>query len=255
MNNEIILDGMVWSFSRLNTYETCPYSFYKQYILKEEGDDNGHAQLGTLCHEILESYLKGELESYELSGVFVKRFPNFVTAPFAKNKYVDLKLRGYQRCKEYFDTFEGFDEFKYDKDGIEKEVKFKLGGFDFIGYIDLFAKNEEGGLEVIDHKTKGKFSSKKEMTKYLRQLYLYSLPIYEEFNEYPQYLNFNMIRELDWIQVKFDKDDYEETLKWATDIINQIYEDIKWLPKSDAFFCKSLCNFGKRFCEFAPTHY
>ncbi len=47
-----IPDGMHWSFSALSAYETCPMAFKLLYIdgLKEKGDNNAYAEVGTFCH-------------------------------------------------------------------------------------------------------------------------------------------------------------------------------------------------------------
>ena len=53
-----MIDNMVWSFSRLNSFKTCPYEWYLQYIEGISGEDNFYAEFGSYCHKILEKYVR-----------------------------------------------------------------------------------------------------------------------------------------------------------------------------------------------------
>ena len=70
-DNSFIIDSMRWSFSRLESFYTCPYSWKRHYIDCEEGANNAFAQYGSLCHRLLEQYEKGEIDIFDISQEYV----------------------------------------------------------------------------------------------------------------------------------------------------------------------------------------
>lgn len=56
-----LIDNMIWSFSRLNSFCICKYEWYLQYIEEAEGTNNFYAEFGKFCHKILEMYAKVSL--------------------------------------------------------------------------------------------------------------------------------------------------------------------------------------------------
>ena len=69
---KIIDETFRWSFSQLETFETCPRQFYLQYMLDPpiEQDQNAFAEYGTFCHSLLESWAKGEVEKSQLADLY-----------------------------------------------------------------------------------------------------------------------------------------------------------------------------------------
>ena len=63
-------ENMTWSFSRVNSYNTCPYAWYLNYIEKNRDEGSAFSEVGTLIHEILEKYAKGELSLFEISDYY-----------------------------------------------------------------------------------------------------------------------------------------------------------------------------------------
>ena len=53
-------DVITYSFSRISMYKTCPYSYFKRYILKEKGDDSIFTLAGTSTHNAVENIQEGE---------------------------------------------------------------------------------------------------------------------------------------------------------------------------------------------------
>lgn len=65
----------VFSFSRLNLYETCPYRFYKRYVEGIEEPETYPLALGKGVHKAVEKKLKGmEHESAVLLGIIEADF-------------------------------------------------------------------------------------------------------------------------------------------------------------------------------------
>ena len=214
--------------------------FKLTYIDCLSQDDNAFAQFGTFGHSLLEKYYSKQLEFFELSQHYDKNYSNNVKLKFPPNAYVNLNEAYYNAGKEYFDNFEGFMD-DCEVLGIEEEINVKIGGYNFIGYIDLILKSNDG-IIIIDHKSKSKFKSKKEKAEYLRQLYLYSIHIYEKYNQYPTKLIFNMFRNNTVIEEQFDIKAFEEAKQWCLNTIAKIYEDTEFLTNSDDFFCNWLCS-------------
>jgi hypothetical protein len=89
---------------------------------------------------------------------------------------------------------------------------------------------------------------------YWKQLYLYSIPIKEEFGVYPVKLHINAFRKQDWFTINFDEKEIDIVKKWVLDTVELINKEEKWLPKSDNFFCNFLCNF-RNICEYKPQEF
>ena len=59
-----------YSFSKLSSWWVCPYGYYQRYIEHKAGIGNAFASFGTLVHELLEKYAKGEAELWDLPQMY-----------------------------------------------------------------------------------------------------------------------------------------------------------------------------------------
>ena len=255
---------MVWSFSRLNSFYQCPKAWALTYLDKTPRElklENAFAQWGTYGHKIHELYYTNQLEFFELSEYYSDHYDENVTIPFPPNKYVDLNEKYKEAGQDYFDHFEGLPD-NYEVIGVEQEILVKINHYNFTGYIDLILKDKNDGQYIIyDHKSKNKFSSEKEKAEYARQLYLYSIYIYNHFHVYPKLLIFNMFRSQEIVEIPFLLNDFYEAQNWVVDTIEKIKKttsfidkitldrrskkqegkEIKKFRKND-FFCNWLCD-------------
>lgn len=246
---KFLIENMTFSFSRLSSYHQCPYQFKLQYIDCEDGIQNFFSDFGTLCHSILERYLKGELEIYELSATYEKEFKEAVSHKAPPNKYVDLNESYFQQGKDYFDTFEGL---KYEIVAVEKEICINIDGIKFTGFIDALIKDKNGDYAIIDHKSSDPKSANSEKAKeYWKQMTLYSIGIFDEYGVYPKVLNINAFRKQQWFSKELEETSVEEAKKWVIDTVDKLMNEEDWLPKSDFYFCNWLCNF-RNFCPYRP---
>lgn len=250
---EFILQEMVWSFSRLNSWYQCKWQWYLQYIKKVKSEQNAFAEYGTLMHETLEKFSKGDLLGFMLADYFEDNFNDVIMHDFPPNRYVNLRESYFNKGLDYLQNFEGFNTYK-EIVGVEKEVNFKINDYSFIGYIDLLVRDKDDHLQVIDHKShnlKPRSNRKKatkgdlELDNYLKQLYLYSIPLLPEYGELPTYLNFNVFRDQLWIHEPFKKEKFKESKQWALDTIEEIKSAETFPASYDDFFCNQLCNFRK----------
>ena len=253
--SDFIIDNMRWSYSRLLAFQNCPYAWYLQYHEDEEPNSNFFAQFGGFVHKILEKHYKGELSFFEMLEYYETNFKKEVTlTPFSKaiyNKY-------YKDGLEYFESFSDKENCKVL--GVEKEVKFNIDNNRFIGYIDLLLK-EDNNLIVVDHKSfnveynKNLTLSKKSkdvIDKYSIQMYLYSTAVYNEYGKFPDYIEWNFFRNKLSHRIKFNKDDYDKSIEWVKNKIDEIKSESLFLPncdKSNSFYCTNLCGFSDK-CEY-----
>ena len=245
------IDNMVWSFSRVNAASGCMYCFYLQYIEELESMPNAYAQFGTLCHETLEKYLKGELNMFNVSEYYQEHYSDYVTCDFPSNKYVDLAEKTYNQGLEYFNNI-NFDFNKYEILGVEQELKFKVGKYNFKGYADAIYKEKDTGEIILrDHKTASfKYLKNGGVSKtnedhyrdFRRQEYLYCIPLIEKYGKV-DYLSWNMIRDQRVIKIPFDENEYKEAIEWCIKTIESIEQEMLWLPDtSESYRCSNICN-------------
>ena len=105
------IKNMTWSFSRVNGF-SCAYEWYLSYVEGQESLPNAFAQFGTVCHETIEKYLKGELDMFDVSDYYQERYSEVVTCDFPSNKYVDLGEKAFLQGKEYFNNINFFNIYK-----------------------------------------------------------------------------------------------------------------------------------------------
>ena len=121
---------MIWSFSRLNLYYACPYSWLLQYIEEEESDDNFYAQYGSFMHKTLEKYYSDELQMFELSGYYEEYYDDFVTEEDIYSKSNNLKERYKEIGIDYLDNLKPLPA-GYKIVAVEKKVEFEIDGYKF----------------------------------------------------------------------------------------------------------------------------
>ena len=262
--NNFLLDTMTWSFSRVNY--SCLYEFYLHYIQCNSSENSFFSQFGTYAHQILEKYAKGELSLFDLAPYYEKHFDEevWMDAPYIKNG--DLKENYFYKGLEYFENLQPFLE-KYEVLGIEKEVRFNVGGHDFVGYIDLLLRDKETGkITILDHKSgsvkllkNGTVSkSQKEQEHFLefkRQLYLYSIPIIEEYGRV-DYLCWNLFKDGNILTIPWNETEYDEAQEWAWSQIQKLYNRNEWPEKENAdkdYYCRNLCG-QREICEYCKQN-
>jgi len=243
-----IFDDFIWSFSRLNSFYQCKYQFKQQYIDCLQGESNFFAEYGSFIHNILEKFFKGELAIYELSTFYKEGYQNAIQHSAPPNKFVDLNQSYYKAGLKYFNEIEDYDE--YNIIDVEKKVDFKIDNIKMVGYIDLLAKDKDNRLHIIDHKSSNIKSLKSQKAKdYWKQMSLYSIPIKEEFGEYPCQLHINAFRKQQWYTTDFNIEEVSNVKKWATNTVDLVRKEDEWNPTIDEFFCSYLCNFRNK-CKY-----
>lgn len=249
---------MEWSYSRLTTYNQCPYGFYLKYVECNEGDGNFYGQYGSFIHKILEKYERGELSLFDLTSYYEDNYFKEVTYPAPPNQYSDIGQTYYDKGLDFLENID-LELENYEILGVEKEVNFMVGKYKMKGFIDLLLKDKYGNIIVLDHKS-GSLKIKKngEVSKsdeehfksFKRQLYLYSIAVINEYGVKPKYLKWNLFKDRNYITIDFDDNELEEAKNWVIDTIHSIENDIQWLPNPSDYFCRNICDMRNCACEY-----
>lgn len=246
----LILDEMTWSYSRLKSFEKCPYGFFVHYILGEDEDDTFLSSYGSFIHEIHELVFNGILNRNDAATYYLDHFRDYVVGNPPPKTFSGYYHGG-------FDYMSHFPRFEGEILAVEKHFDFDVNGNRFTGFADLITKTDKG-LILFDHKAKNlkPFSGKKkplktdlELAEYYKQLYLYAHAMKQEYGEYPYELVFNCYKNRTMIHTPFIKEDMESALEWADNLIQKIRRTEDWLPDIDYFSCAYLCGLNDR-CDY-----
>lgn len=245
----------VYSFSQLQSFAECPYAFYLQKI--ERNPDmvqNAFASQGTLIHDLLDQWAKGEFTKDQLPDEYTRRYPLEVVEAWPRM----LAAKGYaeKAFQLGYDYFKNFDEFKgFRVISAEERFKIEVEGRPFVGIMDMLVEDEQTGeLVLVDHKSKSFAAFKKAEDEMYRQQYLYAKYVQEKYGKYPDRLMFNLFKEGGAkMERRFAEADYLSTLIWAGEQMTKMeeYDFVDWLttkevePGKPDFFCAELCSCRK----------
>lgn len=257
-----------YSYSQLTSFSECPFGFYLKYIEEKGDQSNGFAEQGSLIHDLLDKWAKGELTKEQLPKEYIRRYPDEVVTSFprilASKGYAE---KSFQQGLEYFENFNEFNGYEIVAAEERFEMPIKLAdGTErpFVAIVDLVLRDQfSNGLIVYDHKSKSMSTFKRERETMYKQQYLYSYFIHEKYGEWPVMLGFNLFKEQKTDEQEFSMKKYEETIAWATDAINRIenYDIMDWLvckeQKTEGrpdMFCSEICSVRK-YCTNSIARY
>jgi len=208
-----LIDDMVWSYSRVKSFEDCNYRWFLKYIRPKllisqvfnderptrvdidtayirselDKDDVGllyeylgieqkdmfFASYGTFMHKLIELYLKGEKSQSQLVDMYLQGFKSEVRGR-APNRTVFANY-----FKSGLQYLRNISPLPYNTVDVEKRVDLTIGGLPFCGYIDLVGE-KEGSFYVIDNKSRllKKRSNRAKPTKSDLELDLYLRQLY-----------------------------------------------------------------------------
>lgn len=260
----MLLPNHIFSFTQLQSFSECPYAFYLQKI--ERNPDmvqNAFASQGTLIHDLLDRWAKGELTKEQLPDEYARRYPLEVVEAWPRM----LAAKGYAE-KAFnigLEYFKNFDEFAgYTIIATEERFDIDVEGRRFVGIMDMLVEeNDTGELIIVDHKSKSMAAFKKSEDEMYRQQYLYSKYVYEKYGKYPDRLMFNLFKENGVkMERRFNEADYLATLVWAGEQMQKMeeYDFVDWLVTKEVqegkpdFFCTELCS-CRKICPNGQTRY
>ena len=240
------------SYSRIKTYDFCPYRFKLSYLDRNKGSSGFiNYEKGIIFHKAVERYLKtliiptiSKLDYREI----VKEAYRLGYLEDAQKHWSQKQKDFIKRRREIFrnnakyfcDTFPENVEIV----SVEQELSFDVNGIKFYGIVDLVLKYPDGHFEIVDYKT-GKMLPIKE------QLEIYSIPFIQQ-NHFSN-ISFRIIcvdRESHYLWSS-NKEEMVNSAKKIKTIVNTIVKDITFKPNL-SLKCKS-CSL-KEYCKFAKNN-
>ncbi len=193
-----LLEGFVLSVSSMNRYQSCPLSFYYEYVLRIPSVPNEAATYGTCMHNALKRLFDRMLadekrefpERDELVDFFekeMKRRRHY----FSKKGYNRRMNMGKRNLKAYYSSNIATWEKSVIPEMDIRNVEFR--GVPLKGSLDKVVNLGDQQAKVVDYKT-GSLDDKKLKTPteknpeggiYWRQLYFYKI-LYENYRDNPR---------------------------------------------------------------------
>lgn len=248
----------VYSYSKLDLFESCNYKYKLKYIDKNfDNSDAIHLYLGTLCHKICEIkgrikaegreltkddyvYLETVLEDgieektdkgseliIGLKEIKKKYLEDYYTADNATGMNYDEKIKLFM-SKVIHEEMEEPDwnvlhnefsfEFVFCYESETGERKEAI----IHGFIDRVDKNKDGNYRVVDYKTSKKAYDPKKMATPLQQC-IYGMALFNEYNKLPIEYRYDFIF-IDEKQQACTKGYLKRAIKKLTKLLNQIDE-------------------------------
>lgn len=147
------------SASALLVYEACPSRFYAEYVKRASDASNSAADLGTVCHAVLERWVKDGLHEPKAKTKFSKMQAIYVEEYF--KLFTDTER--YEEGMEMLEKWYNRQDF-YGREVISTEQKLKFflpvtypdgteGEIQFTYIMDRFDMRSDGAPEVTDYKT------------------------------------------------------------------------------------------------------
>jgi len=249
---------VVYSYSRLETFEKCKLKFKYKYIdeIIPEIPKSIEAHLGTIIHETLEWFYKKIMEKTipSLDEVIVHYSEKWAE----ESSEEKLIVNKFMKEKDYFDKGVRFlldyyfkhQPFKDNTIATEKQVQINLdetGEKKLVGFIDRLVHNlENNEIEIHDYKTASFLPTKEDLQRN-RQLALYSIGIKEEFGKDKDIkLIWHFLAHNEKISIKKTDKDIENLKKEVIELINKIEATTNFLPTKSRLcdWCeyKNMCD-------------
>ena len=82
----------------------------------------------------------------------------------------------------------------------------------------------------------------------LRQLYIYSAAIKQEYGVFPEALCFNCFRTGTFIEEPFNEEAYHSAIDWAKNMVEDIKNTDEFYPNREFFSCYYICGVSGDCC-------
>lgn len=255
------LDQIVWSFSTLHLYETCPYAFYLYKIENNKGISNFYAENGAAMHQVFQKLCNREIGLDQAPTEYLDCYKDIVRQ-VRKNTMDNI----FNACLDYLCICDDSYLQRYDVVWVEKKLQFKIGRRRFTGFVDLLLRDKASGdLVLVDHKSIDPFFKKsggvlknqqENFAAYSHQMYIYCHAIFKEFGKFPTKIVWHHFKKNGELSViDFSAADYEATLEWAKKLIRAIYRDKRFTDKQSYMQCRELCNYRNECVYRTRGHY
>ncbi|MBS3801836.1 MAG: PD-(D/E)XK nuclease family protein [Candidatus Thermoplasmatota archaeon] len=239
---------MQYSYSRLSTFEQCPFKYKLKYIDNIDPiiKDTIETFLGSIVHQTLEQLYKTLLTGYI---IFLDNLLTFFYHKWyeqwddeiliVKKKYSmqHYQSRGKQFITDYYNQYTPFNKTK--TISVEDRISFSLDdekNYQMQGYIDRLDESKSGHYEIHDYKTGSKLPSQNQLDKD-RQLAIYALGVK---HKYPDANDIELV----WHFLKFNKElrskrSDQQLSTLSSQLISSIdtIENTKKYPRTPSLLC------------------
>jgi len=258
---DFIIDNIRFSYSSSSTFYTCPLAFKLSYIDKvTPRAENFYGEYGLLIHECFEAFFRGEVEAYELSQYYQRKYLEMIKTP-CPTPPEGLEETYKRQGKEFFDNF-WFDRSAYETLIIEDKIDFELDGVMLVAKPDLVLRHKETGkTSLVDYKSSIVFrtnkhtgketTDQKKLTGYYKQLYLYTYALRVHANIPIDDITIWFVRPLErFLTTPWLPEKEEKALGMLRELIAKIKAEEEFKADTSApYFCNNICSV-REYCEF-----
>ena len=246
---------VLYSHSRLGTYETCPLKYRFNYIDKIEEEGTGiEAFLGSRVHETFEKLyidlkfqklnsLQDLLDHY--NKIWEEKWTDDIAIVREEYDAENYRKMGEKFITDYYNRYKPFDQETLIS--VEERVVINIDGYQIQGYIDRLGC-KDGVYYIHDYKTANTLMTQEYADKD-RQLALYSIAVKEKYKDCKKVV-------LIWHYLAFDKeivsertDEQLEELKQEIVSLIKIIESAQEFSHNVSALC-SWCGYKKLCPEF-----
>lgn len=215
----------IWSFSRLNTWHSCPTEYQKKYVEKMKLDGSSvYTEFGTFSHNLIQSCINGEIKYDEMFIKWCDIVGDWEVDPNSYQFDSDKIKTGYiSNLNHYFSHTQipKGSHFETEKPVLARVGK--NGKYIFVGYIDNQYIDEDGNTVLVDYKTSSRSSfSKAKLPEKSLQLMLYAIGKHQ-YNHIPYSKIRCMFDMMKYVRVHYK----QENGNWNT----TIQERSEWVSK------------------------
>ncbi len=246
------IDFMVWSYSRVSSYKTCPYGWKFGYLNKEKSVQNFFSELGLHHHKIMELWWAKKLDTIGMASYY-KEFYNEsikLRPPSFLEKY-EFSKKSYENGLNFYKNFT-WDIDDYELLGNEMTIEATYKDISLTIRPDTLVREKSTGKVIlIDYKSSNPFQKKSgnpiksKIAPYKEQLSLYAYFIEKELGiKIDEYMlifpKFSLDKNLTF---DYNKKAGQKVVDEFYETIQKIKEDEEFVAKPDKFFCSNICGF------------
>lgn len=175
----------IWSYSRINTFQTSPYEYLLSYIkhIPSDKTDSIYVYTGSLSHDTLDKFYENKIKYEDM----ITEFNDGWTV------YREISQLKFDRTDESRDTniaekykinlqhFFNYHTIYKHKLLIEKPIVINVNHNIFVGYADAIFKDDKGNYHIIDFKSSSIFTGNV-LNEHSTQLLLYAYGLSQMMN-------------------------------------------------------------------------
>ena len=243
-----VINKMTFSYSNINTFETCRYAWYLTYIEKKERRTNFYSEFGSFAHNILEDFFLDKLAIYELLPYYKEHYAENIKSanPFGFGK--DLGKLYYDQGYKFFENFD-FDKSRFDIIQAEEFTIAQIKDIKVTIKPDIILRNKENGKTILmDYKSANPYGIKhalvpSKVLPYRKQLNLYSGVLWakKKIQVDEQWLWFFRTGGIERFPTSVGK--IAEDITWFMSVVDKIKKEDDFAADiSNQWFCLNLCS-------------